>query len=368
VSDWRQQLDAARADRGRLVAALQEAGATIRGSAVRCPFHQDGRASGGIHEHGGAFWFTCQAGCEWNGKRSSGDLVAVLMKSRGLTFHQALAELGIAGPGRPPSDGNGAPSDASGAAGGVTTPNRATRPEAGDGPDAATLAAEAAARLQGDADALARLWNTRAIDAATARRFGLGIDTTGQYWTMPVRDGAGRVLGLKHHRIDPAGDGTKCFWLPKGVNSRHTWPVYLEPSGPVWFCPGELKALAVISAGRASIGVTGGESADLPAGLAELLTGRTVALAPDDDEAGRRWAEKSRDALQAALDVRIVNYGADRGAGLKDVGDVIVAQALDGKSAAAIGAWLDGVYEGSDPWHGYTVGAILRDDRFRRAR
>jgi len=40
---------------------------------------------------------------------------------------------------------------------------------------------------------------------------------------------------------------------------------------------------------------------------------------------------------------------------------VIVAQALDGKSAAAIGAWLDGVYEGSDPWHGYTVGAILRD-------
>jgi len=311
VNEWRGQLDAARADRGRLVAALEEAGATIRGSAVRCPFHKDLHASGGIHEHDGAYWFTCKAGCQWNGSRSSGDVVAVLMKARGLTFYEALDALSIAAPGRPGSDGSGAPSDASGAAGGVTTPNRATRPEAGDAPNMEQLAAECAARFQADADALERLLRTRAIDAATARRFGLGIDTTGQYWTMPVRDGAGPVLAVKHHRADPAGGSAKCFWLPKGVNSRQLFPVHLEPSGPVWLAPGELKALAVAAAGRAAVGVTGGESADLPAGLAELLTGRTVALAPDDDEAGRRWAEKSHEALEAAgLDVRAVDYGA----------------------------------------------------------
>ncbi|MCP4646077.1 MAG: hypothetical protein GY851_36875, partial [bacterium] len=81
------QLDAVHRDRGRLIAALKEAGAKITGSAVRCPFHDDKHPSGSVHQSkGGAWLYTCQTDCGWNDGKRSGDVIAVVRRSMGCNF------------------------------------------------------------------------------------------------------------------------------------------------------------------------------------------------------------------------------------------------------------------------------------------
>ncbi|TWT41090.1 Replicative DNA helicase [Phycisphaerae bacterium RAS1] len=379
----RAKLDAIRADRAALVKVLTDARATVNGTAsLKCPFHADAHASGGIHEHRGRWYFTCQA-CTWNGDKRTGDVFDVIRRSRGIGFRDALAELGIHAP--PESPGSAAPRRANGRAPTRDTPETrqaaliasrntahrgATRRDddavrgngRGVADDPAALAASCATRLQGDPAALDRLFTTRGIDRATAERFGVGVTVDARHWTFGVTDPAGRVVAVKAHRADPDGDGPKSYWTPRGVNSRQLFPVALGAAGPVWLCPGELKALAVAACGRAAIGITAGESADLPDGLGELVHGRPVAIVADDDDAGRRWAAKSLETLTAAgIDARIVDCGLSKAAGLKDVGDLIVERIGDGKEPAEIAAELDAAYERGDPWRPFTLGAILHD-------
>jgi len=361
----RADLDRLLGDRAALVAALENAGAHLDGDKARCPFHDDAKASGAVHEHGGRWYFTCH-GCTWNRNKPTGDVVDVVRRARGLDFLGALAVLGVAGNGQGGGE-NGAPSHAPGSGGTPARGASATGPESGpvasvDVPNVADLASECARRLQADPAALAELWTTRAVDTDTARRFGVGVSADGRYWTFPVDDG-GRVVAVKHHRIDPAGGGLKCFWTPKGTPSRRLWPVSLDAAGPVWLCPGELKALAVLGAGRSAVGITSGESADLPDELANVLKGRAVALVADDDAAGRTWAHKALDTLGAAgLDVRPVDVGLCKADGLKDIGDVIRQWAVDdARDPEAVGAALDAAYEQADPWRPFTLGGIWTD-------
>jgi hypothetical protein len=354
----RYDLDALRRDRGALVTALQTAGAVVTGSAVKCPFHEDGQASGSVHEGGGGWVYTCHA-CDWNGGKRSGDIIDVVRRARSLDFRGAVAVLGVA----PDAGGNGAPRPANPAGGTQTRPETpeaaetrfpAERPEpAATRFDAETYAAECSARLMADPDALERLWNTRGVDRTTAERLGLGISADGRYWALPV---AGACV--KHHRIS-GGGGAKCYWLPKGANSRRLWPVALDAPGPVWLCPGELKAAAVIAVGRAVVGITGGETCDLPDELAGLLSARAVAVVGDDDPTGRAWVAKTLAALRAAgVDARAVDLGLSKADGLKDIGDFIQSRIEEGKGGEAIAAELDNAYELADPYRPFTLSGI----------
>lgn len=70
------QLKSQRTSRDALEKALEAAGAEIRGSAVKCPFHEDKRSSGSIYEGtDGAWRFKCHS-CGWGG-----DLIDVQTKS-----------------------------------------------------------------------------------------------------------------------------------------------------------------------------------------------------------------------------------------------------------------------------------------------
>lgn len=53
--------DLLRSDRAALVEALTSAGATIRGNAVKCPFHNDAHPSGSIYESDSVWRFKCMA-------------------------------------------------------------------------------------------------------------------------------------------------------------------------------------------------------------------------------------------------------------------------------------------------------------------
>ncbi len=342
----RSELNRLRADRTALAKALEDAGATVSNGKVNCPFHPDKTASGSIHKGDDDAWrFTCH-GCSWNEGQKTGDVLDVVMKTKICDFKTALVHLGLNGQPRPTTAIE-------------TTASRKQTPRKVPPADVAKLASEAGQRLLGDDVLLETLWQSRAVDRATVALFGVGVTADRKYWTFPVSDG-GSVVAVKHHRVDP-GTQLQCFWSPTGTDSKRSFPVYLDADGPVWLCPGELKALAVIAAGRSAVGITGGEHADLPDGIVELLAGRVVVVAPDDDDAGHRWlAEKVRPKLESAgIEVCQVDLGLDTGAGLNDIGDRITSLVQDGKDAPAIAATLDHAFEQIDPWRPFTLGGLL---------
>lgn len=350
-----QKLADLKADRGRLEAEIETAGGKVRRTAVNCPFHDDKHASGSIHRHDdGAWLYTCHA-CSWNGNENTGDIVDVVRRANDCGFTQAAEHLGLKTTGKRAQK--------------AVKSSHAVRGEF----DPAMAAQAACTTLIREPSALAHLWRTRGIDEATAQRFHVGI--TGapgkRYWTFPIADATGRVVAVKHHRAD--GQAQKSFWKPSGVARDHLFPLHLEPTGRVWVCPGELKALAVVASGRAAIGITSGEGCfngqvkrptDLPARALELLRGRLVAVSPDADDGGPVWAEHVWKQLAAAsIDGRIVRLPLDADSGLKDIGDYIVRLHEDGKDAGAVAASLDEAWRLADPWHGTLIGHRWRDPR-----
>lgn len=152
------------------------------------------------------------------------------------------------------------------------------------------------------------------FDLDTIRRFRVGFVTPDKFairqkpwwrmfgWIMPVTDASGMMVAVKLHTERalwqiPNKKSPKCVWLPFGTyppkDPKHgtatLWPNPELFAGVenLYLCAGELKALAMISAGFAAIAPTGGESA-----LKESLVNRIVKAAPkkvfivaDKDEA-----------------------------------------------------------------------------------
>lgn len=340
----RPDLNRLRTDRAVLVSALQAAGATINGqSSISCPFHDDKNPSGSLSQAADGAWrFRCFA-CKWNESRPDGDVFDVIKRARGLSFADAVRELGCTD-----ATNDGPPSK--------STIKPKHEPE-----DLSKLATECAARLQDDSELLDKLHLERGVDRETAKRFGVGVDARKRFWTFPVEvSGARGAVAIKHHRIRPDNGPKKCFWMPKGTKSRHCWPVCLDHAGPVWICPGELKALAVIATGRSAIGMTSGEGASLPVEIVEIVRGREVAIVGDDDDKGWEWRNKVQKFLaDHAIDARIVNLPLDSSAGLNDVGDYIVSLVENGKTPDEIGATLDHYFEKSAPWAEYQLKNLI---------
>lgn len=231
--------------------------------------------------------------------------------------------------------------------------------------DTDAYASDAHRRLLSDPAALDHLWRTRGIDTVIATRFRLGITGTpgDRFWTLPLTNADGRAFAVKGHCAD--GQSQKSWWKPSGTKREHVWPVSLDGDGPVWCCPGELKALAVIGLGLPAIGITSGEgSAKSPTGVPvaalELLRGRSAAIPPDDDGPGVAWGDYTRrQFVDAGIDARIVDLDLDRSAGTKDIGDRIVCGLIeDAKEPAAVAATLLDRYARADPWYGTSIGDI----------
>jgi acetyl esterase/lipase len=75
-------------------------------------------------------------------------------------------------------------------------------------------------------------------------------------------------------------------------------------------CPGELKALAVLSAGLPATAITGGEAHRWTPALLAPFRGRRVCLVYDEDDAGRRFRDATVCALRGvAASVRAITFG-----------------------------------------------------------
>ena len=338
------ELDALKADRGRLVDVLTQAGAEFVCDKVKCPFHDDAHPSAGIYSDSSGSWrFRCFA-CN-----ITEDVIGVVQRVEGCDFATACDKLQSASSGhiRRTSQSDSKPPKSS--------------PVCDHTKD---FARDAHARLLRDPEALEKLWTTRSVDVATATRFGIGITDApvgDRYWVFPIRDADGSVTKCKLHTADSSA--VKCKWMPRGATACNLFPKYLAPDGPVWLCPGELKALAVTAVGRAAVGITSGEGQKLPLEAFDLLLGREVAIVPDDDAMGAKWGPQVLGELHdAEIKARIVDLGLDRSAGIKDIGDWIRKRAIeDEKEPSDIAATLDEHWQRSDPWFGVGVGEIWRN-------
>lgn len=343
----RAAIDELRADRGRLVAALEDAGAVVRGDSVKCPFHADTSASGSLHNREGAELFTCH-GCNWNDGKATGDVVHVVQRFHKLDFPSTLKRLGL----KPSLNSDGK--------------HEANAPR----PDALATALreadEAHQRLIASPDALDHLWQTRAVTREAVEQFKVGItdDPPGRrYWTFPVTDATGHFAGLKLHRADGQTSEPKGHWKPKGCKAADMlYPVHLDPDGPVYLAPGELKALAAASIGCATVSITGGESSNLPDSIITLLAGRAVGVIADADPAGVTWQANAIAQLErAGIEARPVDLGLADG---EDFTDWATRRLIeDAKDADSVRATLGFCYEQSDPWRPYTLEGVWADPR-----
>lgn len=340
----RTQLDILKRDRAAMDRALAEVGATRKGTAWKCPFHDDTNASAGIHEASdGTVLFTCKAaGCGWNNGNGSGDAIAVLTRG-GKSFNAAVEFLGGSATHKTPAK----------------TANRSLDSKYNE-----RFANECSARLIRDEAAIAELWRTRAINREIAGRHEVGITQDGTFWTFTIRDREGKFVAVKGHRR--SGDGPKSIWFTKGTKSTQLYPASMKLNGPTWLCPGEFKALAVISTGRNAVGITSGEDVALPVELADLLRGRIVAVAPDADKGGEIWLSKHVRPFckEHGIELRVVDLGLDKEVGLKDIGDFIVREAVEeAREPEAIAATLDNRFDMTDTWQPFSLRGILDSPR-----
>lgn len=331
------QIDSLKQNRDLLVRALEEAGAKVTGASVCCPFHQDNAPSGSIHQEGEVWLYTCH-GCTWNSGKVTGDVLAVVQVAQKCDFKTAAQHLGLTDDGQ-------------------------VRPVAQR--SAIDLKADQChERLMADDKLLDRLWRERAVTREVVQRFRVGVDEDRRYWVFPITSRNGRVEALKKHRIDPS-TMPKCMWEPKGVKRDHCWPVGLSAPGVAWLCSGELKALAVISAGGAAVGITSGEGnekspAELPDAMAGILAGREVGIATDADATGAAWGKVSQQALLAGgIETRLVDLKLDKAVGLKDVGDWVVSSYESGHDPEQIVANLKHAFDAADRWHAFSLGGII---------
>jgi hypothetical protein len=178
---------------------------------------------------------------------------------------------------------------------------------------------------------------------AAARKRGLDLDfLTGQYcvgflpaitfsdwphwhlkdaWALPISGPDGSPKAIKLHFEKHPRPGMKSMWAPLGTTPaekpRHGYPT-LWPC-PEWFpkterlyiAGGELKALALIQAGIFATSPTSGESFKWTPDQIKRIAGRRIVVCFDDDEAGRKFSERTIQSLGSyTREIRAVTFGA----------------------------------------------------------
>lgn len=252
----RSDLDAMRQDRGALVALLVEAGAAVRGAAVRCPFHEDRTSSGHLKQgEDGAWRFKCHAaGCA-----VSGDIFDLRAKLNGSTPGAELK-----------------------AAGGSTSVRTATRRAERRYPTLEALGSAAVASANRE---------HQAEDGVLKQTYAKGYadPTTGALGLVVLRiEGAGWKSFRQGRALPGGGFELKAPPPP--------WPLFsragIRDASRVVVCEGEKAGGALIKLGIPATTSPGG------AGKGHLadwspLAGKTVILWPDCDPEDPRTKKRT---------------------------------------------------------------------------
>lgn len=135
-------------------------------------------------------------------------------------------------------------------------------------------------------------------------------------WCIPIPTPTGEYRGVKLHKEGAAKGTPKTLWAPFGSEPtdrpRHGWTTLWPPAEwfastePITICEGELKAAAVLSAGRNAVSPTTGAATRWTPKLVQHLYGRRVVILYDADDAGIKF----RNNLTAVLCKKVASLRA----------------------------------------------------------
>jgi hypothetical protein len=304
------ELSELKRDKQLLLAYL---GIEREGTNMTCPFH-GGKGSFSVYQHEGIYMWKCHAGCQF------GTIIDAAMRKTGASdYHAAVMvlerELGI-----------------------VIGKNEEYAEPIIDTARANAFIDHAHETLLNSPEQQEMYMRDKrglSLDVVKQYRIGFAqnIGITGKNWNvfgwvLPVTDANGALLGVKLHTEKPLWvsankPAPKAMWAPFGTypasdphhGTKTLWPApevsKMQQSSDLYICPGELKALALISAGKWATSPTTGESK-----MPERLVQRIVRCQPDrvfipyDDDkpklnkatgqmvsAGNNWKDAMIDAL-----------------------------------------------------------------------
>jgi hypothetical protein len=234
----------------------------------RCPFHVDNEASANINTESG-LW-RCHA-CSVGGS----PIDFLLLK--GASYREALEEVGRVAGLEPPGRRRAEPA-------GPLSPSPTSSRLSDE-----TVAAWHEAALR-NVELMRWLHEHRGYSDATITRFQIGWD--GQRVTIPIRNEDGKLVNVRRYLRDSAGTKQKMLQLVSGGGPDVTTRLFPGDAleGEVLLVEGEWDAMLCWQQGLTTARtVTAGAGIWNPS-LTPLVAGRTVTIAYDHDDAGRKGA------------------------------------------------------------------------------
>ncbi len=129
-------------------------------------------------------------------------------------------------------------------------------------------------------------------------------------FSIPISDPEGDIVAIKIHKHQAEPGRLKCYWSPIGtapIEKPKHGVATLFPRPEIWnkllklyICPGELKALRLVSMGHQAVSPTSGESFRWPEDEVDRLQGFRTTVIYDNDEAGIKFRDKTMAAMLRA--------------------------------------------------------------------
>lgn len=276
----------------------------------RCPFHDDTHASANVNITTG-LWF-CHACNE------GGSPIDFVMKRDNLPVKEAMLVVGRAAGIPDPGKKNGAD--------GAPTPAK----PASKLTEENVVAWHAAAKRH--ADLMRWFAEKRGYTVETVDKWQLGWD--GQRVTIPVRDKGGRLVNVRRYKRDAVGTQGKMLGLEPGLNEARLFPLDVPLPEEVLLVEGEWDMMLAHQHGLTNtLTVTSG-AGTWNADFTPYFEGRRVTIAYDNDDAGRKGAQRIARILSDTCSVFILNIPnlPEKG----DITDFFVEQQRSGDELNAL--------------------------------
>lgn len=207
--------------------------------------------------------------------------------------------------------------------------------------------------------ALMRKWRLTEDEIAAAE---IGYDQQQDRIVLPVRDDAGELVQVLYRSLrDNLRPGEPKTKTHDGVRGSFIYaPFGVEDGRRVVLCAGERDAFVAHAAGFSAVCFTGGEGSVPTTDRLNLLSGRDVVVAYDNDATGQRGAVKAAAAVAAvAREVWVADLTTVRG--LPPKGDVADVLAMDDGEQL-----LRDVLTSAMAWEGQPVEASVADGDYDR--
>lgn len=167
--------------------------------------------------------------------------------------------------------------------------------------------------LMGNKKVLGLMMETRGLDRRTIIEWELGWD--GSRYTIPVRDIGGELLNVRRYKLN-AGVTDKMLNLPGHGTAQIYRPDILASNEEIVITEGEMDCIILNQYGIPAVTHTAGAATFRP-NWAGMFIGKTVWVAYDNDDAGRKGSKKVEQILTAfaervyIMEIPIPVKGAD---------------------------------------------------------